>query len=221
MYSSTVNVFQMMKSSGIELDTECYAHAMEAHLKMGKNETVVSLFKEFESSEIEQTSFCTQIYRVLCESLGRSGRPFEALDFFREMTKKGFPEDPSFYASLISSFVSIQEVKPAEELLQEADGKKMLRDPAVFLKLVLMYIELNSIEKTLDIVSYMKRMNVRVSDCIFCAIVNGFSKKKGPNSAVKVYQDLVSEGHEPGQVTYASILNIYCRIGLYEKAEGA
>ncbi|XP_023748471.1 pentatricopeptide repeat-containing protein At5g13770, chloroplastic [Lactuca sativa] len=221
MYSSAVNVFEIMKSSSIKLDAESYSHAMEAYLKMGKNETVLSLFKEFESSEIEQTSFCTQIYRVLCESLGRLGKPFEALDFFREMTKKGFPEDPSFYSSLISSFVSIQEVKTAEELLQEAEAKKMLRDPSVFLKLVLMYIELpDSMEKTLDIVSSMKKMNLRVSDCIFCAIVNGFSKKKGPNSAIKVYQDLVSEGHEPGQVTYASILNIYCRIGFYEKAEG-
>ncbi|KAI3728275.1 hypothetical protein L6452_16909 [Arctium lappa] len=219
MYSSTVNVFEIMKSSGIELDAECYGHAMEAYLKMGKNSIVVSLFKQFESSEIEWTSFCTQIYRILCESLGKSGRPDEALYFFREMTRKGFPEDPSFYSSLISSFVSIRDVKSAQELLAEAEGKKMLRDPSVFLKLVLMYIELGSIEKTLDVVSYMKRMNVRVSDCIFCAIVNGFSKKKGPSAAAKVYEDLVSEGCVPGQVTYASVLNVYCRNGLYEKAE--
>nr|XP_043606249.1 pentatricopeptide repeat-containing protein At5g13770, chloroplastic-like [Erigeron canadensis] len=220
MYSSTVSVFEIMKSSGIELDAECYGHTMEAYLKMGKYENVLMLFKQFESSEVEWTSFCTQIYRILCESLGKSGQPFEALDYFREMTKKGFPEDPSFYSSLISSFVSIREVKLVEELLEEAEGKKMLRDPAVFLKLVLMYIELGLIEKTLAITSYMKRMNVRVSDCIFCAIVNGFSKKKGPSSAAKVYEDLVSEGCVPGQVTYASVINVYCRIGLYEKAVG-
>lgn len=219
MYSSTINVFEVMKSSVIELDAECYGHAMEAYLKMGKNDSVVSLFKEFESSEIEWTSFCTQIYRILCESLGKSGRPDEALYFFREMTKKGFKEDPSFYSSLISSFVSIRDVKSAQELLVEAEGKKMLRDPSVFLNLVLMYIELGSIEKTLDVVSSMKRMNVRVSDCIFCAIVNGFSKKKGPSAAAKVYEDLVSEGCVPGQVTYASVLNVYYRNGLYEKAE--
>ncbi|GJR61652.1 pentatricopeptide repeat-containing protein [Tanacetum coccineum] len=220
MYSSTVNVFEIMKSAGIQLDAESYGHTMEAYLKMGKNEIVVSLFKEFESSEAEWTSFSTQIYRILCESLGKLGRPFEALDFFREMKSKGFPEDPSFYASLVSSFASIREVKSAEELMEEAKGKKMLRDPAVFLKLVLMYIELGSVEKTLDIVSYMKQMNIRVSDCIFCAIVNAFSRKRGPTSAAKVYEDLVADGCVPGQVTYASVLNVYCRIGLYEKAEG-
>ncbi|KAD3641720.1 hypothetical protein E3N88_30944 [Mikania micrantha] len=220
MYSSTVTVFEIMKSSGVELDAECYAHTMEAHLKMGKNENVVSLFEELQSSELKSTSFGSQIYRILCESLGKSGKPVEALGFFREMMNKGFPEDPSFYSSLISSFVSIKDVDSAEELLKEAKGKKMLRDPSVFLKLVLMYIDLGSLEKTLDIVSYMKEMNIKVSDCIFCAIVNGFSRQKEPAFAAKVYEDLVSQGCVPGQVTYASVLNVYSRTGLYKKAEG-
>ncbi|KAJ0837664.1 putative tetratricopeptide-like helical domain superfamily [Helianthus annuus] len=219
MYSSSVKVFDMMSSSGMQLDGECYGHTMEAYLKMGKNDKVVLLFKRFESSNVEWTPFCSQIYRVLCESLAKSGKPFQALDFFREMIKKGCLEDPSFYSSLISSFASVREVKMVESLWVEAESKKMLRDPAVFLKLVLMYIELGLLEKTLDVVSSMKRVNIRVSDCIFCAIVNGFSKKRGLTSAAKVYEDLVTEGCDPGQVTYASVLNVYFRLGLYEKAE--
>ncbi|XP_024988830.1 pentatricopeptide repeat-containing protein At5g13770, chloroplastic-like [Cynara cardunculus var. scolymus] len=219
MYSSTVKVFDIMSSSGLQLDGECYGRTMEAYLKMGKNQKVISLFTELESSKLEWTSFCSQIYRILCESLAKSGKPFQALDFFREMTEKGFPEDPSFYSILIGSFAGIREVKVVEDLLEEAEGKKMIRDPAVFLKLVLMYIELGLLEKTLDVVSSMKRVSIRVSDCIFCAIINGFSKKRGLSSAAKVYEDLVAEGCDAGQVTYASVLNVYCRIGLYEKAE--
>ncbi|KAJ0439633.1 putative tetratricopeptide-like helical domain superfamily [Helianthus annuus] len=201
------------------LNGECYGHTMEAYLKMGKNDKVVLLFKRFESSNVEWTPFCSQIYRILCESLAKSGKPFQALDFFREMIKKGFLEDASFYSLLISSFASVREVKMVESLWVEAESKKMLRDPAVFLKLVLMYIELGLLEKTLDVVSSMKRVNIKVSDCIFCAIVNGFSKKRGLTSAAKVYEDLVTEGCDPGQVTYASVLNVYFRLGLYEKAE--
>ncbi|KAI3744111.1 hypothetical protein L1987_57187 [Smallanthus sonchifolius] len=192
MYSSVVKVFGIMTSSGMQLDGECYGRTMEAYLKMGKND----------------------------KSLAKSGKPFQALDFFREMIKKGFPEDPSFYAIFISSFASIREVEMVEDLWVEAESKKMLRDPAVFLKLVLMYIELGLLEKTLDVVSSMKRANIKVSDCIFCAIVNGFSRKRGLTSAAKVYEDLVANGCDPGQVTYASVLNVYFRLGLYEKAEG-
>lgn len=219
MYSSTVVLYKKMKSVGLVLDPGCYCSIMEAFLKMGKNEKVVSLFQDFERLRVESTPVHAQIYRCLCKSLEKLGRPFEALEYFREMTRKGIPEDQSFYSSLICAFASAREVKLAEELLEEAEGKKMLRDPALFLKLVLMYIEVGMLEKTFDVIAVMKRVKIRVSDCISCAIVNAFSRKRGPRAAVKVYEELLLQGCEPGQVTYASILNIYCRIGLYSKAE--
>lgn len=188
-------------------------------MKMGHCDKAVALFEEFESKKVESTPHCAQIYKNLCESSGKSGRAFEALEYFRDMTKKGIQEDHSFYSILICGFASIREVKMAEELLEEAEGKRMLRDPALFLKLVLMYIEEGCMEKTLDVVATMTRVKIRVSDCIFCAIVNGFSRKRGLRSAVKVYEDLTSQGCEPGQVTYASVLNLYCRLGLYSNAE--
>ncbi|KAM3235319.1 pentatricopeptide repeat-containing protein, chloroplastic [Capsicum annuum] len=192
---------------------------MEAHMKLGHCDKVVAIFEEFESKRVESTPHYAQIYKNLCESLGKSGRAFEALEYFRDMTKKGIQEDHSFYSILICGFASIREVNMAVELVEEAEGKRMLRDPALFLKLVLMYIEEGCMEKTLDVVATMTRVKIRVSDCIFCAIVNGFSKKRGLRSAVKVYEDLTSQGCEPGQVAYASVLNLYCRLGLYSNAE--
>ncbi|KAK4482683.1 hypothetical protein RD792_009850 [Penstemon davidsonii] len=223
MYSSTIVLYQRMKSMGIDLDSACYCRIMEAHLKMKQSERVVNIFQEFENKKLIKiggdSRIYSKIYWILCESLGKMGRSFEALEFFREMLKRGIPESHSLYSSLISSFASIGEIKIAEELLEEAESKKMLRDPALFLKLVLRYVEEGRMERTLDVVSLMKRVEIRVSDCIFCAIVNGFSKKRGLKSAVKVYEDLVFQECEPGQVTYASILNIYFRLGLYSKAE--
>lgn len=219
MYRSTIAVYERMKSNGVVLDPGCYFRVMEAYLKMGQNEKIGSLFEEFQSKNFPLTQIHTQVFKVMCESLGKSGRPFEALDFFREMKRKGIQEEPSFYSLLICSFASVKEAKMAEVLLKEAEAKKMLRDPAVFLKLVLMYVEEGLMEKTLQVVSSMKRANIRVSDCIFCAIVNGFSKKRGPTAAIKVYKELNSQGYQPGQVTYASILNVYCLLGLYSEAE--
>lgn len=218
MYSTTIVMYENMKSCSIVLNPGCYCHVMEAYLRSGQNERVASLFKEFEM-RIDWSPFLPQIYRILCESLGKSGRAFEALEFFRDMTKKGFTEDSSFYSILICSFANIRQVDMAEELMREAESKQMLKDPAAYLRLVLMYVEQGMMEKTLDVVAVMKRMNVRVTDCVFCAIVNGYAKKRGLSYAVKVYEDLILEKCEPGQVTYASIINVYCRLGLYSKAE--
>ncbi|KAJ0095732.1 hypothetical protein Patl1_15679 [Pistacia atlantica] len=165
MYSSTITLYETMKSAEIVPNSSCYCQIMEAYNKIGDTEKVVSLFHEFEGRKLDATPFFTSIYRLVCDSLGKCGRAFEALKVFRDMTRKG------------------------------------------------------SMEKTLDIVVSMKKAKLKVSDCILCAIVNGFCKKRGYWAAIKVYEQLISQGCSPGQVTYASIINAYCRIGLYSKAE--
>ncbi|KAL3620166.1 hypothetical protein CASFOL_035078 [Castilleja foliolosa] len=219
MYSSTGVLYERMKSSGLDLSPACYSRVMEAYMKTGHHEKVVAIFQELETDKCEEDEMLTRIYCFLCESLGKLGRANEALGYFREMSRNGIPENHLIYSSLISSFASTGDVKTAEELLLEAEGKNMLRDPALFLKLVLRYVENGSIEKTLDVVSLMQRIKIRVSDCILCAVVNGFSKKRGFRAGSEVYERLVSQGCEPGQVTYASVLNMYFRLGLYPKAE--
>ncbi|GFZ08235.1 pentatricopeptide repeat (PPR-like) superfamily protein [Actinidia rufa] len=179
--------------------------------------STIAVYGLMTSAEIALDPKCYS--RILCETLGKSGHAFEALEFFRDMTKKGIPQDHAMYSSLICSFASIREVKVAEDLFREAESKKMLRDPAVFLKLVLMYVKEGLLEKTLEIVSTMKRVKIRVSDCIFCAIVNGFSKRRGLRAAAKVYEEMILRGCEPGQVTYASIISVYYRLGFYLQAE--
>ncbi|RWR78562.1 pentatricopeptide repeat-containing protein, chloroplastic [Cinnamomum micranthum f. kanehirae] len=216
MYSSTISVYERMKDIGILPDQECYCQIMEAYHKVGDVEKVVSLFSEFEQRKLEPP---VQIYAILCNSLGKSGRAFEALKYFREMTEKGITPDSSFYLYLISSFASIREVKAAEDLFEEARDKGMLKDPVIFLKLILMYVEEGLIEKTRETVIIMREMKFRASDCILCAVINGYAKRRALGAAIKVYKELVSLGCEPGQVTYASIINVYCRLGLYREAE--
>ena len=221
MYRSTIVALGKMRSAGVVLDSECSCHIMEAYMRLGDSDKVVELFCELESSQLDfySSPFCTRIYWTLIESLGKSGRAFEALEYFKEMTRKGISKDSSIYSSLICSFASLREVKVAEDLFEEGNSKQMLRDPGLYLKLVLMYVKEGLMEKTLEIVKAMKSSKLKISDCIFCAIVNGFSKKRGFLAAVKVYEELISEGCEPGQVTYSSVINAYCHLGLYSKAE--
>lgn len=219
MFRSTVLVFERMKSSSVLLDSRGYFHIMEAYSKLNECEKVVQLFREFESRKLRgSTRYLAQIYVILCETLGKHGRAFEALEYFREMDKKGISEY-SIYSSLVYSFASLHEVNVAEELLIEAKSRTVIKDPEVYLKLVLMYVEQGLLEKTLEVVKTMEDANVKVSDSVLCTVVNGFSKKRGFSAAVKVFEDLTSKGYELGQVTYASIVNAYWRLGQYNKAE--
>ncbi|KAH7516698.1 hypothetical protein FEM48_Zijuj10G0162700 [Ziziphus jujuba var. spinosa] len=220
MFRSTVSAFERMNSAGIVLNCACYCRIMEAYMKLEDFEQVIKLFNQFQTKQLDFTPFSTQIYEILCQSLCKSGRNFEALEIFRNKKIKGVLGDTSnIYSSLISSFASSRKVKLVEELFREAEKEGMLKDPTMFPKLISMYVEEGSVEKTLEIVKAMKNAKLTVSDCICCAVVNGFSKIKGFRAAVKVYEDLLLQGCEPGQVTYASIINIYCSLGLYSKAE--
>lgn len=219
MFRSTILVFEKMISAGIVPNPGCYCQILEAYQKIGDTEKVVGLFHELESRKLVLTPFSTDIYRILCESLAKSGRAFEALEYFRDMGRKGILEDSSIYSCLICSFANIREVKVAEQLFKEAEEKRLLRDPETFLKTVLMYVEEGLVEKTLEVVNAMKNLNIKVSDCILCAIVNGFSKRRGYQAAIRVYEELTSQGCKPGQVTYTCIINVYFRLGLYQKAE--
>ncbi|XP_010043883.2 pentatricopeptide repeat-containing protein At5g13770, chloroplastic [Eucalyptus grandis] len=220
MYSSTIVVHERMRSIGVALDPACYYRIMEAHMKIGDVAKVVELFREFESRQFAATSFSTRIFSVVFQSLCKSRRASEALEYFKKMKISGIAVDGKIYASLISSFASIGEIKVAEQLFNEASKENiLLRDPDMFLKLVLMYIEEGFLEKNFQVIEAMKGMNLKVSDCIMCAIVNGFSKKRGSMAAVRVYETLISRGCEPGQVTYASVISAYCRVRLYSRAE--
>ncbi|XP_027361718.1 pentatricopeptide repeat-containing protein At5g13770, chloroplastic [Abrus precatorius] len=219
MFRKNVLFFERMKSTGVLLDSRGYLHIMEAYSKLDECERVVELFHEFESRKLRgSTRYLGQIYGILCGSLAKCGRAFEALEYFRDMIKKGISQY-SIYSSLICSFASLRKIGVAEELLREAKSRTVIKEPEVYTKLVLMYVEEGLLEKTLEVVNAMQDGDVKVSDCVLCAVVNGFSKKRGFSAAVKVFEELISQGYEPGQVTYASVLNAYCRLGQHSKAE--
>ncbi|KAG2244224.1 hypothetical protein Bca52824_093934 [Brassica carinata] len=210
MYSSTIQVFDRMKQSvGVEPSPGCYCRIMEAHERIGDSQKVVELFQEFNSKRL---SFLAKesgsIYTVLCSSLARSGRALEALDFLEEMKDKGIPR-----------VVHSREVATVEKLFKEAGEKKMLKDPEMCLKVVLMYVREGNIERTLEVVAAMRKSDLKVTDCIFCAIVNGFCKQRSFAEAVKAYEWLMKQECEAGQVTYAITINAYCRLEEHDKAE--
>ncbi|KAF8085615.1 hypothetical protein N665_0658s0017 [Sinapis alba] len=221
MYSSTIQVFDRMKQSvGVEPSPGCYCRIMEAHERIRDSQKVVELFQEFKSKSL---SFLAKesgsIYTVLCSSLAKSGRALEALEFLEEMKDKGIPQGSALYSTLIRALAEAREVVVVEKLFKEAGEKKMLKDPEMCLKVVLMYIREGKVEKTLEVVAAMKKSELKVTDCIFCAIVNGFCKQRGFAEAVKAYEWLMKQECEAGQVTYAITINAYCRLEDYNKAE--
>ncbi|KQJ84199.1 pentatricopeptide repeat-containing protein At5g13770, chloroplastic [Brachypodium distachyon] len=219
MYRSTVLLHERMKASCLSVNAEAYRAVMAAYGALGEPDTVASLFKQYRSRKWYPSESCLEAYAIACDALGRAGRAVDALKCLREMEADGISPDAAIYSSVIGSLADAREMASSQDLYHEAWRKEMLRDPDMFLKVIIMQVEAGLLEDTLGVSKDMREIGLRVTDCVMSTIVNGFVKKRGLKPAIRAYDKLIAMGCEPGQVTYASAINVYCRLGRSDRAE--
>ncbi|KAL5216525.1 hypothetical protein ABZP36_007926 [Zizania latifolia] len=219
MYRSTLLVHERMRAARMSRDADAYRAVMVACGALGKPEMVGSLFKQYKSHKWYPSENCVETYTIVCDALGRAGRASDALKCLREMEADGISPNATIYSATIRSLADAQETVAAEDLYQEARKKGMLRDPDMFLKVIVMHVEDGLVEKTLGVAKDMREIGLRVTDCILSTIVNGFVKRRGLKPAIRAYDKLIALGCETGQVTYASVINVYCQLGRSDRAE--
>ncbi|KAF3340323.1 pentatricopeptide repeat-containing protein [Carex littledalei] len=219
MYRNTILVYDRMRAAQLPLDSTCFVATMKAYHALRNLDMVISLFDEYKSNKFDPSNDAIEIYNILCDSLAKGGKPSVALRYMRAMEKEGLLPTTSIYSSLISSFAAKKEVEMAEDLFNEAHDKGLVKDPEMCQKLIVMYVETGLVEKTIWVVRRMKEEGIKISDCICSAIVNGFAKKRSLKASLRSFDQLIYIGCEPGQVTYASVVNVCCRLGLTKEAE--
>ncbi|XP_052152794.1 pentatricopeptide repeat-containing protein At5g13770, chloroplastic [Oryza glaberrima] len=219
MYRSTLLVYERMRAARLSRDADAYRAVMAACGALGKPEMVASLLKQYKSHKWYPSESCVETYAIVCDALGRAGRASDALKCLREMEADGIAPNATIYSSTIRSLADAHESSAAEDLYNEAWKKGMLGDPDMFLKVIVMHVEAGRVEKTMGVAKDMRETGLRVTDCILSTIVNGFVKRRGLKPAIRAYDKLIALGCEPGQVTYASVINVYCQLGRSDRAE--
>jgi pentatricopeptide repeat protein len=178
-----------------------------------------SLFKLYRSQKWYPSDSCDEAYAIVCDALGKAGRALDALKCLREMEADGLWPNAAVYSSVISALADARETAAAEEVYREAWENKMLGDPDMFLKMIIMHVEAGIVEETIEIAKGMRQIGLRVTDCILSTIINGFVKRRGLKPAIRAYDKLIFVGCESGQVTSASVINVYCWLGRSDRAE--
>ena len=137
-------------------------------------------FWSFESRDLDSSAFSVEIYFFLCDSLGEVRQSFQSSRIIQRGGCKG-DLSQSFILCFFDLFFcrDYGEAEIAEDLFREAKEKGMVEDPAVFLKLVLMYVDMGMAEKIINIIEAVKDMRIKISDCILCAVVNVYVSKRG------------------------------------------
>ncbi|KAG8065967.1 hypothetical protein GUJ93_ZPchr0004g39190 [Zizania palustris] len=219
MYRSTLQVYERMRAARLSRDADAYRAVMAACGALGKPEMVASLLEQYKSHKWYPSENCVETYAIVCDAFERAGRASDALKCLREMEADGISPNATIYSSTIRSLADAHETDAAEDLYHEAWMKGMLGDPDMFLKVVITHVEAGLVEKTLGVAKDMREIGLRVTDCIVSTIVNGFVKRRGLKPAIRAYDKLVALGCEAGQVTYASVINVYGQLGRSDRAE--
>jgi pentatricopeptide repeat protein len=219
MYRRTVLVYGQARVARLALNADAYRAVMEACGALGEPDMAASLFKLYRSQKWYPSDSCDEAYAIVCDALGKAGRALDALKCLREMEADGLSPNAAVYSSVIGALANARETAAAEEVYGEAWENKMLSDPDMFLKMIIMHVEAGVVEETIEIAKDMRQIGLRVTDCFLSTIINGFVKTWGLKPAIRAYDKLVFVGCEPGQVTYASIINVYCRLGRSDRAE--
>ncbi|KAK1684940.1 hypothetical protein QYE76_045788 [Lolium multiflorum] len=219
MYRSTVLLYERMKAACLSVNADAYRAVMAAFGALGEPDLVASLFKQYKARKWYPSETCLETYTIACDALGRAGRALDALKCLREMEADGISPNAAIYSSVIGALADARETASSEDVYHEAWRKDMLRDPDMFLKMIIMQVETGLLEDTLGVAKDMREIGLRVTDCIMSTIVNGFVKRRGLKPAIRAYDKLIGLGCEPGQVTYASAINVYCRLGRSDRAE--
>jgi pentatricopeptide repeat protein len=219
MYQRTVLVYGQARVARLVLNADAYRAVMEACGALGEPDVAASLFKLYRSQKWYPSDSCDEAYAIVCDALGKAGRALDALKCLREMEADGLSPNAAVYSSVIGALADAQEIDAAEKVYREAWENKMLGDPDMFLKMIIMHVEAGVVEETIEIAKDMRQMGLRVTDCILSTIINGFVKRRGLKPAIRAYDKLVFVGCESGQVTYASVINVYCRLGRSDRAE--
>ncbi|XP_062226550.1 pentatricopeptide repeat-containing protein At5g13770, chloroplastic-like [Phragmites australis] len=219
MYRSTVLVYGQARVARLALNADSYRAVMEACGTLGEPDLVASLFKLYRSQKWYPSDSCVEAYAIVCDALGKAGRALDALQCLREMEADGLSPNAAIYSTVVGALADARETAAVEDLYHEAWENKMLGDPDMFLKVIVMYVEAGVVEETIEVAKDMRQIGLRVTDCILSTIVNGFMKRRGLKPAIRAYDRLILLGCEPGQVTYASVINVYCRLGRTDRAE--
>ncbi|CAN6240620.1 unnamed protein product [Urochloa humidicola] len=219
MYRSTVALYGQARVARLPLNADAYRAAMAACGALGEPDMVASLFNLYRSQKWYPTDTSPETYAIVCDAFGKAGRALDALRCLREMEADGLAPNAAIYSSVVGALADAREKAAAEDLYHEAWDNKMLGDPDMFLKVTVMHVEAGVVEETVEVAKDMRQIGLRVTDCILSTIINGFVKRRGLKPAIRAYDKLVFMGCEPGQVTYAMVINVYCRLGRSDRAE--
>ncbi|KAG0452721.1 hypothetical protein HPP92_025385 [Vanilla planifolia] len=195
MAEEALELFLMMRESGVVPDRVTLVAAMTACLNLGRLEAAKSLFREIESPNVVA-------WNALISGHAQNGHERESLGIFKEMRSLGVRPTRSTMGTILSATANLCFLDEGCRVHSEAI--KLGLDSNVFLgtSLISMYAKCDCMEDARRVFASSDERNVVMWNAMFGGLLlHGLEEE-----VVELFQELKRLDFDPDEVTFLSIL---------------
>ncbi|XP_031130329.1 pentatricopeptide repeat-containing protein At3g05340 [Ipomoea triloba] len=179
---------------------------MDMYSKCG---SIEDAWQIFESAEVLDTVSLT----VILVGFSQNGFEEEALQIFIKIIKSGIDIDPNVVSAILGVFGSDTLLGLGKQVHSLIIKKGFLPNPFVSNGLINMYSKCGELQESVKVFDQMPQRN----PVSWNSLIAAFARHGNGFRALKLYEEMRSNGVEPTDVTFLSLLHACSHVGLVEK----
>ncbi|OIT35856.1 PREDICTED: pentatricopeptide repeat-containing protein At3g05340 [Nicotiana attenuata] len=179
---------------------------MDVYSKCG---SVQDAWQMFESAEVLDTIAMT----VMLVGFAQNGYEEEALQIFVKMVKSGVDIDPDVVSAVLGVFGSDTSLGLGRQVHSLIIKKGFISNSFVSNGLINMYSKCGQLEESVEIFNSIARRN----SVSWNSIIAAYARHGNGYRALQLYEEMRSDGVDPTDVTFISLLHACSHVGLVNK----
>lgn len=191
---------------GIQSDLPIESALMDLYSKCG---SIGDAWQVFESAE----AFDEVSMTVILVGFAQNGFEEEAVQVFVKMVKSGIDVDPNMVSAVLGVFGIDTSLSLGKQIHSLTIKKSFGPNPFVSNGLINMYSKCGDLEESVKVFNRMPQRN----SISWNSIIAAFARHGSGSKVLELYEQMKSEGVEPTDVTFISLLHACSHVGLVDK----
>jgi pentatricopeptide repeat protein len=212
-----LHVWDEMAQQREQANAVTYGCMIDACVKCGRLDKAVEVF---EGMRLTGKHRNTILYTTLIKGYGREKDLKHALELFYEMPREGVPYNTITYNSIIDAATKAGDLGAAESLLREmaSPSSQLEPDLITFSTLLKGYCHAGELDKALQVTEAIKARGLVADELVYNTLMEGCVKASDPSAGVGLFEEMVTAGLRPSNITYSILARLYQRGGYEENA---
>ena len=222
-FEKSLEIFKEMKSNGHLPNDIIYGCLLNAAVKSGKLEKAIEIHDEIKNSEVQMNII---LYTTLIKGYTKVKNSTKAIELYEKMIKdSNLIVNTIAYNAILDCCVECNNLIMLNKIYNdfksraEEDETNAQPDLITYSTVIKAYCKQKNIDKVEDIFNYIQgRKDFILDEVIYNIMLDGMLKAEKYEQALKIYENMITNGIKKSNATYSILIKIYSKLGSVEKA---